>query len=431
MTAPARDGSGFRWLWTAVGTAAVGEQIGELAVPLLAVLLLDASAGELGLVNSARWLPFVILALPLGVLVDRRRRKPLLVGADVARAALTATVVALGLTGLLTLPALIALVLVLGACTVLFEVTYQSFLPSVVPRPGLERANSRLQATSAVAMVGGPGIGGILVQLLTAPGALLVHAGAYLASAFALSRIRVAETLPQHAGGFRRQLREGLRFVFRDPLLVSMTGFSALYNCFEQWIMTLFLVHAVRELGFDAAQVGLILSVGAIGAVAGAGLASRTVRRFGVGRTSLACAALECLVLVAIPLVPPAWPALLSGGVLAAVFFLNGGATALSGVVLITIRQLRTPDRMLGRVSASGRWISYGSIAVGAALGGLVGETLGLVPGLLIGTLANLSTIAWVALTRLAKIGDPGEVVPVESTVSEQATAEVDVVPDR
>ncbi|BDZ46864.1 MFS transporter [Naasia aerilata] len=395
------------------------------------MLLLDASAGELGLVNSARWLPFVILALPLGVLVDRRRRKPLLVGADLARGLLTGVVVVLGLAGLLTLPALIALVLVLGAGTVLFEVTYQSFLPSVVPRSGLERANSRLQATSAVAMVGGPGLGGILVQLLTAPGALVVHAGSYLASAFALSRIRAVESLPEPSGGFRRQLQEGLRFVFRDPLLVSMTGFSALYNCFEQWIMTLFLVHAVRELGFDAAQVGLILSVGAIGAVAGAALASRTVRRFGVGRTSLGCAALECLVLVAIPFVPSAWPPLLSGAVLAAVFFLNGGATALSGVVLITIRQLRTPDRMLGRVSASGRWISYGSVAVGAALGELVGETLGLVPGLVIGTLANLSTVVWVALTRLSRVGDPSEVVSVEGAAEEGMTAEHEVVRDR
>lgn len=392
----------------ALGASAVGGQISELAVPLLAVVVLHASAGEAGLLGAARWLPFLLLALPLGVVVDRRRRRPVLVAADVVRALLTVGVVVLAVTGALTLPLLIGAVAALGACTVAFEVGYQSFLPTVVGRDQLERANGRLQATSSIAEVGGPGLAGLLVQVMTAPWALLAHALTYVVSAVALARIRRPEAPPIPSGrSALGDLRDGLDHVRRDRYLVSLVGFAGIYNLFAQWIFVLFTVHAVRELGLTAGQLGLVFSLGAIGAVAGAIAAPSTVRRWGAGPVMVACAAIECAALAALPVVAPGWPRPLAITVFVFAFALNGAGTALSSVVALTLRQLRTPDHLLGRVNATMRWLSYGVIAIGAALGGAIGDALGTRAGIAIGCGGSLLTVVWVACSPLRTIRDP------------------------
>lgn len=401
-------GSDFSRLWLALGASAVGAQISELAVPLLAVVVLHASAGEAGLLGAARWLPFLLLALPLGVLVDRRRRQPILVTADVVRALLTVGIVVAAAVGALTLPVLIAAVAALGACTVAFEVGYQSFLPTVAGRDHLERANGRLQATSSVAEVGGPGLAGLLVQVLTAPWALLAHALTYVVSAIALARIRRPEAPPATSGrSALADLRAGLEHVRHDRYLVSLVGFAGIYNLFAQWVFVLFTVHAVRELGLSAGQLGVVFSLGAVGAVIGATAAPRTVRRFGAGPVLVACAAVECAALAVLPLAAPGWPTPLTITVLVSALALNGAGTALSSVVALTLRQLRTPDHLLGRVNATMRWLSYGVIAIGAALGGIVGEVLGTRIGIVIGCVGTLLTVLWVACSPLRSIRDP------------------------
>ena len=401
-----RLGRDFDRFWLAQTTSAVGSQVGDLAVPLLAVVVLHATAAEAGLVGVARWLPFLLLALPLGVLVDRRRRRPVLVAADIARAALIVVLVVVAVAGSLTLPVLLGLIFAIGAFTVAFEVAYQSFLPTVAARDDLERANGRLQATASAAQVGGPGLGGWLVQTLTAPWALLSQAVTYAVSAVALLGIRSSEPdpLPERRGALV-ELREGLRFVRRDRYLVSLVGFSAIYNLFAQWITVLLLVHAVRELGLTAGHLGLVFSLGAVGAVVGAAAAPASVRRFGVGPVLIACAGAESLVLGVIPFVDAAWS---TPGIVAAlvgVFAVNGAGTSLSSVVALTLRQLRTPDHLLGRVNATVRWISYGVVAIGAGLGGLAGEALGTRAGIAVGCVGVALTVVWVAASPLRTIG--------------------------
>jgi len=401
-----RLGRDFHRFWLAQTTSAVGSQIGDLAIPLLAVVVLHATAAEAGLVGVARWLPFLLLALPLGVLVDRRRRRPVLVAADIARAALIVVLVVVAVAGSLTLPVLLGLIFAIGAFTVAFEVAYQSFLPTVAARDDLERANGRLQATASAAQVGGPGLGGWLVQTLTAPWALLSQAVTYAVSAVALLGIRSSEPdpLPERRGALV-ELREGLRFVRRDRYLVSLVGFSAIYNLFAQWITVLLLVHAVRELGLTAGHLGLVFSLGAVGAVVGAAAAPASVRRFGVGPVLIACAGAESLVLGVIPFVDAAWS---TPGIVAAlvgVFAVNGAGTSLSSVVALTLRQLRTPDHLLGRVNATVRWISYGVVAIGAGLGGLAGEALGTRAGIAVGCVGVALTVVWVAASPLRTIG--------------------------
>jgi MFS family permease len=412
----ARTGLGpdFTRFWVAQGASAVGGQVSELAVPLLAVVVLHASAGEVGVLNAARWLPFLLLALPLGVLVDRRRRRPVLVVSDLARAALTVVVVVVAFSGALTLPVLVVLVGLLGAFTVAFEVSYQSFLPTVAGRRQLERANGRLEATAAAAEVGGPGLGGLLVQVLSAPWALAVHAVTYVVSAVALLGIRAPEARPTPTGrSALRDLAEGLRFVGRDRYLVSLVGFAGIYNLFAQWVMVLFTVHAVRQLGLDAGLLGLVFSLGAIGAVVGASAAPSSVRRFGAGPVLVACATAECVALAVLPVIDPSWSTPVTVTVLIGVFAVNGAGTALSSVVALTLRQLRSPDQVLGRVNATMRWLSYGVIAIGAGLGGLVGEMLGTRTGLALGCAGILHTVVWVVASPLRGLRDPAALATV------------------
>ncbi|MDL5351481.1 MFS transporter [Microbacterium sp. zg-YB36] len=402
----------FRRIWGAQGAAVLADEIGELAIPLLAVLTLHASAADLGLLGVARWAPFLILALPLGVLVDRLRRRPLLMTANVVRAVVITATAIIAASGGLSMPLLIALVGIVGCGLVLFEVATPSFLPAVVPVAFLPQANARLQATTATMQVGGPGIGGALVQLLTAPAALCATAVGYAASAIALARVRVPET-PGQSTPFLRALRDGLAFVRADRYLVANLGFSAIYNPFSQWVMVLLPLHAVATLGLDAAAIGLVFAVGAAGAVLGAMCSAAVVRRWGAGRPLMWCAAVECVVLLGLPVVERSWGTVAVIAALGGILAVNGACTALSSVILVTIRQYRSPDRILGRVNASMRWLTYGTVALGSAAGGFVGEAIGTRGAMTIGAILCLGTIVWVALSPLPRIGDPAELAVV------------------
>lgn len=338
----------------------------------LAVVSLDASPGQVGLLGAAQWLPFLLITLPVGVLVDRRRRRPLLIAAEWIRAIGTTTTILLGVAGVLTLPALLLLAVVVGCGTVLFEVAYQSFLPSVVPRDRLDAANSRLQATEATALVAWPGIGGLLVQLLGALPTLAVTAVGSLLSAVSLSRIPESfSPAGRRKKSVTRDLLEGLRFLRRDRVLAGLLGFSALSNPFVQWITLLFLVDALRRLHLTTGQVGVALAIGAVGTLIGAVTAPPVARRLGLLRTIVATAVVDPLVLFVLPAAVPGWGVSVIIAALGAAFAINGYAIGLSTVVVTTIRQRRTPDELRGRVNAATRMVSYGFITLGAALGGL------------------------------------------------------------
>jgi predicted MFS family arabinose efflux permease len=395
-------GRDFRWVWFATAVTAVGVRVTAVALPLLAVLTLHVSAGQVGTIATVQWLPFLLIALPLGVLVDRRRRRPLLVAAEAGRAAVLLALVVLALLGALGFELLVALALLLGCCSVLYEVGYQSYLPSVVPPERLEVANSRLQSTESVALIAGTGLGGLLVQLASAAGALGLQVVTSVVSAVTLARIRGVETAPP-AERLRLlpAIAEGVRFLGRDPVLRWAVGFSAIYNLFEQWIVVLFTVDAVRRLGLTAGQFGLVFSVGAVGALLGAAAAPAVSRRLGALPACLWCSVVDVVFLV-LPLARPEWGTAALVVVLGGVFAANGFAGALSSVILLTVRQTRVPDLLRGRVSATTRAISSGSITLGAAAGGLAGQFLGVRAGLAIGCIAVLGSPVWTVGLGLA-----------------------------
>ncbi|MDF2492366.1 MAG: transporter [Microbacterium sp.] len=350
---------GFRLFWGAIGASSGGDQLREFTLPLLAITVLHASSFELGMVAAAQWVPFLVLALPFGVLIDRHRRRRMLVLSDAGRALTMTLLVAAVLIGFVSVPFLVVLAIALGVFAVVFEVGYQSVIPALVPRRALEGSNARVQATVAAAEVGGPGVGGVIVQAFGMPAALLASTLGYASSGLAVSLIRADEPVPPRENrNFVAELRDGARHVLQDPYLRANVGFSAIYNPFAQWVMLLLTVHAVRELGLDALQLGLVFTVGAVGALVGAAATSRLTARLTIGQVLMLCVTVECLVLLVLPLASASWHPATVVAFLGAALAVNGAGTAVSNVVLITIRQLRTPDRLLGRVNATMRTVT-------------------------------------------------------------------------
>jgi MFS family permease len=407
----------FATLWAGQTVSLTGSQITLVGLPLTAVLVLDADAAQVGLVSAALWLPFLLFALFVGALADRVRRLPLLVAADAGRAVVMGAIVALALAGLLRMPTLVALVFVFGTLTVIFEVSYYSLIPSVVPRDHLITANSRLQASASLAEVAGPSAGGLLVAALTAPVALVADAASFVVSAVSLAFIRVSEHPPSRAdvpGGVLARIREGVGFIHRDRHLRALLVSSTLSNLFDEWLTVLFTVYAITVLGLGPAGLGLVLSVGAVGALAGSLVTGRLNRRLGVGPAYIWTFAAGSVGLLTLPLSVPGSPATLP--MLAVAYALNGFGLAVTNVATISIRQAVTPDRLLGRMNASYRFVSYGAIPVGALAGGLSGQFLGLRACLLVGALGLVAAAVTAGFSPLRSLRSLGAVTASAAT---------------
>jgi Na+/melibiose symporter-like transporter len=266
----------FRRLWIGETVSLIASEVRELALPLTAILVLHADAADLGLLAAARFAPFLLFTLPIGALADRRRRRPMLILANVGRAMAIGSIPVLAAIGMLTMPALFVAAFAVGALTVLFDVTYISYVPVVVDRDQLIEANSRLQASASASAIGGPGIGGLLIQFLTAPVALVIDALSYVVSALNLALIRDPEQPPAPdpaTRGMITEVRDGFGMLFRHRSLRALAGVAGTYNLFSQWIVVLFVLFAVEELGLSSGLIGAILASGAVGALIGAALA--------------------------------------------------------------------------------------------------------------------------------------------------------------
>jgi MFS family permease len=398
-----RNGDFLR-LWTSETISLFGTHITALALPLAAVLTLDATAAEVGILNAARFVPFVAVTLFAGVWVDRYRRRPILTQANLGRALLIGLVPLGAYLGYLRMEYLYAVALLVGILTVFFDLAYQAYLPSLVSREELTDANSKLQASASAAEAGGPGLGGVLVHLLTAPYALLVDAVSYLVSALTLSTIRRREPDPDRnsAPPAFAAIRAGFAFMLRNRYLRPIAGEAASFNLFEQAILTVFVIYAVRELDLSVAVLGVIVSTGAVGAVLGSLLAAYPARRFGLGPTIVGSMALACTAPLLLPVAgghgssPVVLPML--------AFFFYGVGLGVSGVHAVTLRQAITPDRIFGRVNASYRFFTYGAIPLGALFGGFLATAAGLRLALLVSAVGLVTSLAWVVFSPVTKL---------------------------
>lgn len=365
----------FRRLFAAAAVSQLGTQTGYVALPLVAVLALNASPGEVGLLATLSTVAFLLIGLPAGAWTDRLRRRRLMIAADVVRAALLASVPACWAMDRLTLTQLYAVVLLCGCATVFFDVAAQSHLPELVGRDALLAANSGLVGLGAVGSVAGRGAGGPLVQLLSAPAAVAADAVSHLVSALCLSRIRKPEpprpARPVRGGapGLRKQIGEGLTHVLGNPRLRPLAVAGALTNLGMQLVNTMLPVLFTRELGLSASALGLFWSVGGIGVLTGSRLARPLATRLGYGRTLGAAGLVVAPAGLLLPLIDTGvwlWAA-------AAGWFLTTVKMGVDNVLAVSLRQRLTPDGLLGRMNATFRFLLTGALAVGSALAGLLG----------------------------------------------------------
>ena len=397
----------FLRLWGAQTLSQVGSQVSLIALPLVAVITLEASAFEVALLGTVDFLPFLLFALPVGVWVDRVARKPVLVLADVGRGLALATIPAAAIADVLTIWQLYAVGFFVGTMTVCFDVAYQSYLPSLVERTQLVEGNSKLEISRSTAQVAGPGAGGLLVAAVTAPFAILVDAVSYLWSAALLFRIRKPETPPERADGTTmwKELLEGVRYVLGDPRWRAFAGYVASVNFFMTLAYSIFMVYAVRELGLSAAVIGAMFALGNIGALAGAAVAGRVARRLGSGNTLVFAGILSGPPFLLVPLAPQSFPV----PFLVAAFAIQGFAIVLFNITGVSLIQALTPSRILGRMNASRRFMVWGTIPLGSLTGGVLAETVGLRETLFAGAIGASFCFLFLLSPALRRVEEPAE----------------------
>jgi MFS family permease len=367
----------FLRLWGASTVSQLGSQITLIALPLVAVLVLDASAFQVALLTTFDFLPFLLFSLPAGVWVDRLARRPILIVTDLARAAVLLSIpIAYGLD-VLTLGQLYVVGFLVGVLTVFFELAYTSYLPSLVAREQLIDGNSKLEMTRSGAYIAGPGLGGALVALLTAPAAIVLDAASFLLSGLLVVRIRRAEEWvpPARARtGVRRELLEGLRYVVSHHYLWPIVSCTAILNLFWNAAFAVYFVFLARDLDLSPAVIGLVLTLGNVGWLAGALVAGRVTERLGVGWTLAGSAFLFGPSGLLIAVAPESRPL----AFLIAAQALGSFAGVLYNITSLTLRQSVTPERLQGRTVGAIRTVVWGVTPLGALLGGGLASVVGL-----------------------------------------------------
>jgi MFS family permease len=394
MRSPLYRHADFRRLWAAQTVSRFGSQVSQLALPLVAVLSLHASAFRVSLLGAIEMLPFLLFALPAGAWVDRVARRPVLVGADVGRALALGTLPLAAAVGHVTYVQLCVVGFAAGTLTVCFDVSYQSYLPALVGRGDLVDANAKLELSNSGSQIAGPGLAGLLVQWFTAPYAIAADAVSFVWSALLVGRIEAREDVepPAEERNLAREILDGLRYLVTDDRWRAMATFVAVFNLGTGMTGPLILVFAVRRLGLSAGELGLVFSLGNIGWLVGALVARRVALLLRLGPALFGSALLGGLPFFLVPLATPrvAIPLLIAAQAITAlaivVFNING----------ISLYQTHVPPRMLGRMNASRRWIVWGIIPLGSVLGGALASAIGLRTTLFVG--AAISTVAAAAL---------------------------------
>ncbi len=369
----------FLKLWGAQTTSIFGTQLASLAYSLTAVVTLQATPVQLGLLNAVAAASAALVGLFAGVIADRFRRRPLLIGADLGRAVIAVTIPIAFALGVLHIGQLYVVRFLFGALSILSEVASMAFLPSLVERQQLVEGNSKLSATESVASIAGPSLSGVLVQLLTAPIAIIVDVFSFVFSAAFLWLIHTPEPEPLPAGERRSvwvEIGEGLRVVFGSPILRPLSQGIALHFLFMLIISTIFMLYAVRELSIEPIWLGIILAAFGPGFLLGALVAGRAAQRFGPGPTMIGATLLNAVAVILIPLASGPFPALIS--MLIAAHFLLAFGIQIHGINLMSLRQSITPHRLQGRMNASFRFINVCAMMIGALTAGVLGETIGL-----------------------------------------------------
>jgi MFS family permease len=392
----------FRLLFTADTISQVGTQVTLLALPLVAVLTLDATALEVGVLAACETAAFLLVGLPAGALVDRLRRRGTMIVADVLRAALLASVPLAWWMDQLHMPQLYVVGLLCGVCTVFFDVAYQSYLPFLVGKGHLVEGNARLELVRSTSQIGGPTVAGGLVKLLGGPWAIATDAASYLASALFLWRIRKIEERPvrkadAHLG---REIMEGLRFVLGNRLLRAISMCTGTGNFFGSIFNAMLIIYLARDLALSPSLIGVFFSVTGLGALAGAFLVGPFVRWFGQGPAMWIAMLGASLGGLLVPFARADWTLWLA----AFGMILFGVGVVVYNVTQVSFRQQITPDELLGRMNATMRFIVWGTMPIGGLVGGVLGAAIGVHPTIWVACTGELLSVVPLVLSPLRKL---------------------------
>ena len=386
---PRRSGlwlnSDFLKLWGGETLSQIGTQVTVLALPLTAIITLHAHPQQVGFLTAAQFAPWLIVTLFVGVWLDTHRRRPALLVANAGRFVLLGLIPLLYVLDSLSMPILYVLAFLAGTLSAVFDVAYLVYLPS------------------------GPGLGGALVQAFTAPFAILADAISYAVGALTVASIRRPEPDPpprEHRTSTLAEIRLGLAATFREPVLRALVLVSAWFNLFEQATLTLTLLYAVRRLHLPSGLLGTILATGAVGALLGTVIAARIGRRLGVGRTLAFSIPLSSVGLVLVPVAHGSKAVAVA--ILVAGFLVYGFGSSVFNVHSLSVRITIPPPGLLARVTATYRFVIYGTIPLGALLGGFLGGELGLRRALVIVVAASVAGTAVFALGRIRTLTTPG-----------------------
>jgi MFS family permease len=394
----------FQKLWIGQTISAVGSMVTVVALPLTAAFTLSATPEQMGFLTAAGWLPFLFFSVFAGAWSDRLRRKPILIVTDVVRAAVLVTIPLAAFAGILRIEHVLVAAFVAGSMTVLFQSAYGPFLPVLVGREMLVEANAKLALSNSVARVAGPSLAGLLVQLFTAPFAILLDALSFVVSAVSVALVRVSETPPPRAErrGIWIEIGEGMRVLLANRFARSVTIIGLLFNATITVGEAIWVLYVTRDLGLDGALVGAVYTVGGVASVAGATLVQRTTARFGIG-PSMVGAILVFTLAAALQLVA-AGPPIVAAAFLATSAAIRSFCAAVFNVSSNSTFQGSMPDRMLGRVGGAAQLLGLGAIPLFAIAGGFLGEHVGLWNTLAISIGGQFLSFVYVATSPLRGI---------------------------
>ncbi len=408
----------FLRLWGAQTVSLAGTLIGGVALPLVAILTLNAAPGEVALIRIGGLIPAVAIGLFAGVWVDRLRRRPLMIWADLGRAALLLSIPLAWWADVLRLEQLLLVTLFTGTLTALFDVAYHAYLPTVIHREQLIEGHSKLEASGAVVEVAAFGLGGWLVQVLTAPVAIIPDAVSFLFSALCLGGIRKPEPPPvptSERATTWAAIREGIRLLYNDPVLRAIACSRAMFMFWIQVWVTMYMVFLTRDLELEPVVFGWLFAIGGVSSFGGALLAGRMANWLGIGPTLIVTLIVFSLSLFLVPLASGPLVVLI---VMIGAQQLGDGAGTINQIHESTLMQTRVSDEALGRVAASLRVLEWTAMLLGTAAGGVLGETVGPRMTLLIGAIGALPSVLWLIFSPIRTLRSAQAARPASEEVT-------------
>ncbi|WP_322924643.1 MFS transporter [Paenibacillus campi] len=402
----------FRNFWLGHTISSFGVQITTVAIPLIAALTLHASPLQMGILTAVEFLPFLLISLFVGVWVDRKAKRPMMIVSDIVRAIVLIGIPVGLFFDVLSMPMLYIIAAIVGVNTVVFEIAHVSYLPTVVKKDELVEGNSKLEFSSSSATVVGQSIGGALIQVFSAPISILFNVGTYLLSAVYLSFIKKKEDVIVVPEGTEQNLwsdiREGAGFVFNNNALRAILIGTVIFNMFTYVIEPVFILYISRTLALAPIYIGLIFSMSGVGALLGAFLAGPMVNKLGIGKTLVLSLFLAGFVSLIIPVATllPVLPAVL---LIMVMYMIDAAMVIVYNINQRSLRQAITPNQLQGRMNACMRMFGMGVVPIGALLGGWLGGFIGTTPTLIVGAIGLMCSSIFIMFSSVRTLSLPTE----------------------